>query len=84
MIGSSILSVVVTSVISLLFCKMFYELQKRKKEAVNMADQPSGTVGTMDSTLQTSKEPLYEDIELTDITSTSDFSKNVAYVCIKN
>ena len=84
MIGSSILSVIVTLVISLLFCKMFYELQKRKKEAVNMVDQSSSTVGAMDSTLQTSKEPLYEDIELTDKTNTTGFSKNVAYACIKN
>ena len=84
MIGSSILSVVVTLVISLLFCKMFCELKKRKKEAVNMADQSSGIVGTMDSTLQTSKEPLDEDIELTDKTSTTGFSKNVVYACIKN
>ena len=63
---------------------MFYELQKRKKEAVNMADQSSSTVGSMDSTHQTSKEPLYDDTELTDKTSAIGFSKNVAYVCTKN
>ena len=62
---------------------MFYELQKRKKEAANITDRPSSTVGALDSTLQMTKEPLYDAIKLTDKTS-EDISKNVAYVCCKN
>ena len=84
MICSSILSIVVTLVVSLFFGKVFYELQKRKKEAANITDRSSSTGGALDSTLQMTKEPLYDDIKLTDKTSTIDFSKNVAYVCSKN
>ena len=63
---------------------MFYELQKRKKETVNMAEQSSSTDGALNLTTQTTKEPIYDDIELTDNTNTVDLSKNIAYVDIKN
>ena len=60
-----------------------YELQKRKKKAVNVSEEPRSIVTAPDSTPHMMKEPIYDDIELTDKTSTIDLSKNVAYVCSK-
>ena len=62
---------------------MMYEFQKRKKEAVNVTEEPRSIVMAPDSTSQMMKEPIYDDIELMDQTSTIDLSKNVAYVCSK-
>ena len=77
------LSTVVTLIISLLFCKIFYKPQKRKKKSVNIKDQSGRAVGALDSTLPMTTEPIYDDIEVTD-TIAIDLSKNIAYVCTKN
>ena len=58
---------------------MVLEIQKRKKGIVSITAQTSSSVDA-GSTPQ-KIEPIYDDIELTDKTSTIDFSKNVAYVC---
>ena len=60
-----------------------YELQKRKKEVVNVTEEPRSIVTAPDSTPQMNKEPIYDDIEHMDQTSAIDLSKNVAYVCSK-
>ena len=57
---------------------MVFEIQKRKKGIVNITPQSSSSVDA-GSTPQ-KIEPISDDIELTDKTSTIDFSKNVAYV----
>ena len=79
MICSSLLSVIVMLAISLLFCKMSSELQKRKKKVANIKNQSGIIAMAPDTTLQITREPIYDDIELTDKTSTIDLSKNVAY-----
>ena len=81
---SSMLSTVVTLIISLLFCKIFYKPQKRRKKSVNIKDQSGRAVGALDSTLPMTTEHIYDDIEVTDKTVTLDLSKNIAYVCTKN
>ena len=78
------LSTVVTLIISLLFCKIFYKPQKRKKKSVNIKDQSGRAVGALDSTFPMTTEPIYDDIEVTDKTVAMDLSKNIAYVCTKN
>ena len=83
MICSSILSVIVTLVSSLLFCKIPNELQKRKKKVANITDQSSHIFMAPDATSQRSKELIYYDIELNVKTSTIDLSENVAYACTK-
>ena len=78
----SLLSVIVMLVISLLFCKMSSELQKRKKKVANITDQSGNIAMAPDTTPQIAREPIYDDIELTDKTRTIDLSKNVAYVSV--
>ena len=78
------LSTVVTLIISVLFCKMFYKLQKREKKSVSIKDQSGSTVGALDSTLPMTAEPIYDDVEATEKTIAIDLSKNIAYVCAKN
>ena len=65
--------------ISLLFCKMSSELQKKKKKVTNIKNQSGIIAMAPDTTPQITTEPIYDDIELTDKTSTIDLSKNVAY-----
>ena len=84
MIGTSIVSVILTIVSSFLFSKMIPVIQRRKKHAANTTAPMSSVMTPDDSTTQMIEEPIYDDIELTDKTSTVDFSKNVAYVCTKN
>ena len=62
---------------------MLSEVQKRKKETINIADQSSSTIANLDSTPQMTKEPIYDDVELTDKSSTIDLSENIAYECTK-
>ena len=75
---------IIASVITLLLSKIISEIQRRKKHAANITAQMNGFVTPDDVTPQRIKEPVYEDIELTDKTSTIDLSKNVAYVCTAN
>ena len=65
---------IIASLITLFFSKMISVIQKRKKDAVNNSVEMTQRI----------KEPIYDDIELTDKTSNIDLSKNVAYVCTKN
>ena len=67
----------------MLFFKM-YEVQKRKKRAGNLMEQSRIIVKAPDSTPQMNKEPIYDDVELTDKTSAINLSKNVAHACSKN
>ena len=53
----------------------------RKKQLI--ADQSSSTIANLDSTPQMTKEPIYDDVELTDKSSTRELSKNIAKVCTK-
>ena len=78
------LSTVATLMISLLFCKIFYKPQKRKKKSVSIKDQSGRAVGALDSTLPMAAEPIYDDMEVTEKTIAIDLSKNIAYVCTKN
>ena len=68
-------------IITLSFTKMVFKIQKRKKRRVYIASQTSSSEDA-GSTPQI-MEPIYDDIHLTDKTSTIDLSKNVAYVCSK-
>ena len=77
------LTIIVALIITMLFFKR-YEVQKRKKEAVNLIEKSRSIVMAQDSTPQMNKEPIYDDIELTDKTSAINLSKNVAYACSKN
>ena len=79
-----IITVIVTMITTLLVSKIFFELlQKRKKKAINPAKQSSSSL-TPYTTPQITKEPIYDDIELTNKTSMLDVSKNIAYGCSKN
>ena len=70
---------IIASVITLFFSKVISVFQKRKENAINVTAEMNSIVVPDDSTPQ--KEPIYDDIELTDKTNTIDLSKNVAYVC---
>ena len=83
MICSSIISIIIASVMMLLFSKMKSEIQRRKKHAASITAPMSSIMAPDDSTPQKTREPIYDDIELTDKTSTIDLSKNVSYVCTK-
>ena len=64
----------ISSLITLIFSKMISVIQKRKKDAVNHSVEITQRI----------KEPIYDDIELTDKTSNVDLSKNVAYAHTNN
>ena len=66
-------ALVVMLVISPLFCKMSSELQKRKKKVANIKDQSGSNAMAPDATPQITREPIYDDIELTDKTNNRSF-----------
>ena len=74
LICTSTVSMIIASLITLLFSKMISVIQKRKKNAVNNSVEMTQRI----------KEPIYDDIELTDKISNIDFSKNVAYAYTRN
>ena len=75
---------VILTLLTLLFSKMILEIQRRKKHAASITAPMSSIMAPDDSTPQRIKEPIYEDIEITEKNSTIDLSYNVAYVCTKN
>ena len=83
MIGTSTVSVILTIVSTLLFSKILPEIQRRKNPAAITTAPMRRVMAPDDSTPQMIKEPIYEDIELTEA-STIDLSNNVAYVCTKD
>ena len=79
-----IITVIVTMITTLLVSKIFFELlQKRMKKAIIPAKQSSRSMAP-DTTPQITKEPIYDDLELTNKTSSLDVSKNIAYGRYKN
>ena len=77
MIGTSVLSVIIT-LVTTAFVTKICEICKRKVKALDTTKTNS------DVSSQLAKEPIYDDIELTNENNTIDISKNVAYLDIKN
>ena len=73
---------IMASVITRFFSNMTSAIQKRKKNTVNITAE--NNMAPDESSPQTIKDPIYDDIVLTDKTSTIDLSKNIAYVCTQN
>jgi len=82
-VGTLILSVIITLVINLMVFRICCKVGKRRKDAINTTAQLKYPVAPV-STSQVTIEPLYDDILLTDQNSSIDFSNNIAYTHTQN
>ena len=75
--GSGI-AVIISSIITAVVLKIFFEVKCKKRSKIY---SPSIATHCRNNSIQNATEPVYEEVNLTDIKTSLSYSQNVAYQC---